>query len=161
MPYLVADSALYSEENLQRLDGVKWLTRVPERIGLAQTLLAAVGPAVRVNLTNLQATCSKHGLLRAALLAMRLTAAVSNPPYRPPACPLYSISPSSLHPGAARRRPPQKAGGPQRVRCDQEGACAHRNDQLIPMGCRAAGASTADNPAVKTAGLIVATPHSV
>ncbi len=42
MPYLVADSALYSEENLQRLGGVRWLTRVPERIGLARALIEAV-----------------------------------------------------------------------------------------------------------------------
>jgi len=41
MPYLVADSALYSEENLQRLSGVKWLTRVPERLGLAKALIEA------------------------------------------------------------------------------------------------------------------------
>lgn len=42
MPYLVADSALYTEANLQRLAGVKWLTRVPERIALAQDLVANV-----------------------------------------------------------------------------------------------------------------------
>ncbi len=36
MPYLVADRALYTEENLQRLSTVKWLTRVPERVGLAR-----------------------------------------------------------------------------------------------------------------------------
>ena len=42
MPYLVADSALYSEENLQRLSEVRWLTRVPERIGLARALIEAV-----------------------------------------------------------------------------------------------------------------------
>jgi transposase len=42
MPYLVADSALYSEDNLQRLAGVCWLTRVPERIGLAQALIEEI-----------------------------------------------------------------------------------------------------------------------
>jgi transposase len=42
MPYLIADSALYTEENLQRLSRVKWLTRVPERVGLAQALTEAV-----------------------------------------------------------------------------------------------------------------------
>lgn len=45
MPYLVADSALYSEDNLQRLAGIRWLTRVPERIGLARTLIEAVAAA--------------------------------------------------------------------------------------------------------------------
>ncbi len=38
MPYMVADSALYTEENLQRLSEVKWLTQVPERVGLARQL---------------------------------------------------------------------------------------------------------------------------
>jgi len=42
MPYLVADSALYSEDNLQRLAEVRWLTRVPERIGLARALIEEV-----------------------------------------------------------------------------------------------------------------------
>jgi len=42
MPYLVADSALYSEDNLQRLAGVRWLTRVPERIGLARALIEEI-----------------------------------------------------------------------------------------------------------------------
>lgn len=45
MPYLIADSALYSQENLQRLSGVKWLTRVPERIGPAQAVIEAVSAA--------------------------------------------------------------------------------------------------------------------
>lgn len=39
MPYLVADRALYSEANLRRLGEVRWLTRVPERIGLARALI--------------------------------------------------------------------------------------------------------------------------
>ena len=42
IPYLVADSALYSAEHLQRLAGVKWLTRVPERIRAAKRLIAEV-----------------------------------------------------------------------------------------------------------------------
>jgi transposase len=42
MPYLVADSALYSQDNLQRLAGVRWLTRVPERIGLARALIEEI-----------------------------------------------------------------------------------------------------------------------
>jgi transposase len=42
LPYLVADSALYREDNLQRLAGVRWLTRVPERIGLAQALIEEI-----------------------------------------------------------------------------------------------------------------------
>lgn len=39
MPYLVADRALYSEANLQKPAKVKWLTRVPERVSLAQALV--------------------------------------------------------------------------------------------------------------------------
>ena len=41
-PYIVADSALYSQDNLQALSGVKWITRVPERIGLVQTVEEAI-----------------------------------------------------------------------------------------------------------------------
>ncbi|MDQ7030649.1 MAG: IS1634 family transposase [Ardenticatenia bacterium] len=42
MPYLVADSALYTQANIQRLAEVKWLTRVPERVGLARALVEEV-----------------------------------------------------------------------------------------------------------------------
>lgn len=44
-PYFVADSALYSEENLRALSEVKWVTRVPERIGLAKSLEEAISVA--------------------------------------------------------------------------------------------------------------------
>jgi transposase len=42
MPYPVADSALYSEDNLQQLAGGHWLIRVPERIGMAQALIEEI-----------------------------------------------------------------------------------------------------------------------
>jgi len=42
MPSLVADRALSSADNLQRLAGVRWLTRVPERIGRAHALIEAI-----------------------------------------------------------------------------------------------------------------------
>jgi transposase len=42
MPYLVANRALYTEENTQRLSAVQWLTRVLERVGLVKQLIAAV-----------------------------------------------------------------------------------------------------------------------
>lgn len=42
MPYLIADSALYTEDNLQKLAPVKWLTRVPERIALAKALVERI-----------------------------------------------------------------------------------------------------------------------
>lgn len=41
-PYIVADSALYSEENVQILSTVKWITRVPERIALVRDLEQAI-----------------------------------------------------------------------------------------------------------------------
>ena len=41
-PCIVADSALYSQENLHALAGVKWITRVPARIGLVQAVEAAI-----------------------------------------------------------------------------------------------------------------------
>lgn len=36
LPYFVADSALYTEENLEQLHGVKWVTRVPETLKKAK-----------------------------------------------------------------------------------------------------------------------------
>ncbi len=45
MPFLVADSALSRTDNLQRLARVRWLTCVPERIGLARALIEAVAAA--------------------------------------------------------------------------------------------------------------------
>src|SRR5579859_786704 len=41
-PYIIADSALYSEGNLQALSGVKWITRVPATLSQAKQLLAEV-----------------------------------------------------------------------------------------------------------------------
>jgi transposase len=43
LPYLVADSAFYGADNLQKLSGVKWVTRVPASITEAKTLLAGMG----------------------------------------------------------------------------------------------------------------------
>jgi len=45
MPFLVADSALSHTDNQQRLARVRWLTCVPERIGLARVLIEAVAAA--------------------------------------------------------------------------------------------------------------------
>jgi transposase len=44
--YLVADSALYSENNLQKLSGsrLKWITRVPATVSEAQAALARADP---------------------------------------------------------------------------------------------------------------------
>jgi transposase len=52
--YLVADSALYSEENLQKLadTGSKWITRVPATLTAAQVALAQVDPAAMAPLTE-------------------------------------------------------------------------------------------------------------
>jgi len=68
MPYLVADSALYSEDNLQRLAGVRWLTRVPERIGLARGLIEEVSasdmqPAGQEGYRSLE-LCTTYGGVR-------------------------------------------------------------------------------------------------
>ncbi len=41
-PYIIADSALYGEDNLQALSGVKWITRVPATVTQAKQLLAEV-----------------------------------------------------------------------------------------------------------------------
>ncbi|MCF7928667.1 MAG: IS1634 family transposase [Spirochaetales bacterium] len=42
LPYFVADGALYTKETLKELDGVKWVTRVPETIGKAKEHILAV-----------------------------------------------------------------------------------------------------------------------
>ncbi|RME12964.1 MAG: IS1634 family transposase, partial [Ardenticatenia bacterium] len=41
-PYFVADSALYSAANLQALNHIRWITRVPARIALVRQLTTAV-----------------------------------------------------------------------------------------------------------------------
>lgn len=41
-PYIVADSALYSADNIKALAGVKWVTRVPATLKEAQHLLATI-----------------------------------------------------------------------------------------------------------------------
>jgi Domain of unknown function (DUF4277)/Transposase DDE domain len=52
--YLVADSALYSEDNLQKLaeTKVKWITRVPATLSDAQTALAQANPQTMAPLTE-------------------------------------------------------------------------------------------------------------
>jgi transposase len=64
--YLVADSALYSEANLQKLSEtrLKWLTRVPATLGEAQAVLAHVAPETMPPLTEgyrYQALTSTYG----------------------------------------------------------------------------------------------------
>ena len=52
--YLVADSALYSAENLQKLaeTSLKWITRVPATLHEAQTVLAQADPQTMTPLTE-------------------------------------------------------------------------------------------------------------
>jgi len=52
--YLVADSALYNEENLQPLTHTrrKWITRVPATVSEAQAALADADPATMIPLTE-------------------------------------------------------------------------------------------------------------
>jgi hypothetical protein len=52
MTYLVADSALYSEANLQQLaqTRMKWITRVPATVNAAQTVLAQADPPALASL---------------------------------------------------------------------------------------------------------------
>jgi transposase len=63
---LVADSALYSEANLQKLSEtrLKWVTRVPATLGEAQAVLAQVAPETMQPLTEgyrYQALTSTYG----------------------------------------------------------------------------------------------------
>jgi transposase len=52
MTYLVADSALYSEANFQKLaqTHMKWITRVPATVSAAQAVLAQANPQVLASL---------------------------------------------------------------------------------------------------------------
>src|SRR5918992_5592388 len=52
MTYLVADSALYSEANLQKLaqTHMKWITRVPATVSAAQAALAQANPQILASL---------------------------------------------------------------------------------------------------------------
>jgi transposase len=52
MTYLVADSALYSEANLQKLaqTHLKWITRVPATLNAAQTVLVQADPQALASL---------------------------------------------------------------------------------------------------------------
>jgi transposase len=42
LPYFVADSALYSKDSITELDGIKWVTRVPETLALAKQAIDEV-----------------------------------------------------------------------------------------------------------------------
>lgn len=44
LEYLVADSALYTAETLSQMHGFFWITRVPETLNLARSLIASVAP---------------------------------------------------------------------------------------------------------------------
>ena len=52
LTYIVADSALYSEANLQKLaqTAMKWITRVPATLSEAQAALAQVDPQALASL---------------------------------------------------------------------------------------------------------------
>jgi len=54
MTFLVADSALYSAENVQKLaeTNLKWITRVPAPVREAQTILAQAAPQTMAPLTE-------------------------------------------------------------------------------------------------------------
>ena len=53
LTYLVADSALYSAANLQKLaqTHIKWITRVPATVSTAQAVLAQADPQLLASLT--------------------------------------------------------------------------------------------------------------
>jgi transposase len=66
LTYLVADSALYSDDNLQKLAAtpIKWITRVPATVREAQVALARADPQARAPLVEgyrYQALTSMYG----------------------------------------------------------------------------------------------------
>jgi len=44
LPYFIADSALYSEENIKSLSQVKWITRVPRTLNAVKELCRTTAP---------------------------------------------------------------------------------------------------------------------
>ena len=63
---LVADSALCSQEILQEMQDILWISRVPETITLAKDMIQQAAPMLMVNpderaMTNL---CTRHGEIR-------------------------------------------------------------------------------------------------
>ena len=49
LEYLVADSALYTAESLSEMKGFYWITRVPETLDLAQSMIRATAPELMKN----------------------------------------------------------------------------------------------------------------
>lgn len=77
---LVADSALYSEANLQRLGGLKWLTRVPltltEAQAVIQTYPASALQAAQQEGYRFGALCSRYGEIPQLWVVVENTARV-------------------------------------------------------------------------------------
>lgn len=67
-PYFVADSALYSRDNVQELEVVKWITRVPRTLKAVRALEATLRPAdmrpVDDGDYRVREVCSRYGGVR-------------------------------------------------------------------------------------------------
>ena len=50
--YLIADSALYSAENLKAMSAIRWITRVPETLGLACDVIDVLTPVLMRDTTQ-------------------------------------------------------------------------------------------------------------
>ena len=77
LEYLVADSALYTEETLRELDGFGWISRVPETLGLARELTLAVAGDLARSPGEMawRSLCVTHGGVRQRWLVVHTQAA--------------------------------------------------------------------------------------
>ena len=77
LEYLVADSALYTEDTLRELDGFGWISRVPETVGLAREVALAVAGDLARNPEEMawRSLCVAHGGVRQRWLVVHTRAA--------------------------------------------------------------------------------------
>ena len=77
--YFIADSALYSQKNIQELSQVKWITRVPATLKAVQTLYQELEPAhmrpARAKGYRIAELCSTYGGVRQRWLVVFSAAA--------------------------------------------------------------------------------------
>ncbi len=56
--FLAADSALYTAKTIKKLQGIDWVTRVPETIELARSMIAALAPELAIRCDGTHPTFS-------------------------------------------------------------------------------------------------------
>jgi len=85
-PYFIADSALYSQQNIQELSQVKWITRVPTTLKAVQQLNQLLDPApmqpAATEGYRITELCSTYGGVRQRWIGVFSTAAYESEIHR-------------------------------------------------------------------------------